>query len=60
MPIDLADSTNAEEDTSMSEITESVTMIDDQKIGFCRYGLGEHYMLFICGAVGENSVVLFL
>ncbi|VIO94966.1 Alpha/beta hydrolase, putative [Brugia malayi] len=54
MPIDLTeftDDTNNEKD-SICEIMESITTIDEQKIGYCRYGRGEHNMLFICGGVG--------
>uniref|UniRef100_A0A0R3RJE8 AB hydrolase-1 domain-containing protein n=1 Tax=Elaeophora elaphi TaxID=1147741 RepID=A0A0R3RJE8_9BILA len=54
MPIDvkeLTDDTNSDKDLA-SEITESVTMIDDHKIGYCRYGRGKYNMLFICGGVG--------
>ncbi|VDK82824.1 unnamed protein product [Onchocerca ochengi] len=54
MPIDpqeFDDDTN-HENFSSNEIMESITMIDDQKIGYCRYGSGKYNMLFICGGVG--------
>lgn len=56
MPIDLkefTDDTNDGKD-SISKIIESITIIDDQKIGYCRYGQGKHNMLFICGGVGND------
>lgn len=57
MPIDLkelTDDTSNENDSSINTITESITMIDDQKIGYCRYGLGKYNLLFICGGVGKD------
>uniref|UniRef100_A0A0R3RFV0 AB hydrolase-1 domain-containing protein n=1 Tax=Elaeophora elaphi TaxID=1147741 RepID=A0A0R3RFV0_9BILA len=33
-------------------IIELTTMIDDHKIGYCKYGAGKYVMLFICGGVG--------
>lgn len=57
MPIDPTELNidNSNVDDRMYEITESITMIDDQKIGYCRYGHGKHYLLFICGGVGKNQ-----
>ncbi|EJD73683.1 hypothetical protein LOAG_18906 [Loa loa] len=54
MPIDLTEFTddNNNEKNSINEIVEAITMIDDQKIGYCRYGGGKYNMLFICGGVG--------
>ncbi|VDK80835.1 unnamed protein product [Litomosoides sigmodontis] len=34
------------------EIIELTTIIDEQKIGYCKYGCGKYVMLFICGGVG--------
>lgn len=42
--------TNAKDETD--GIVEASTMIDEQKIGYCRYGRGKYKMLFICGGVG--------
>lgn len=36
-----------------NEIIELTTVIDEQKIGYCKYGSGKYIMLFICGGVGK-------
>ncbi|VDM95224.1 unnamed protein product [Thelazia callipaeda] len=41
-----------EEVMNTCQITESVVIIDEQKIGYCTYGHGKYRMMFICGGVG--------
>lgn len=47
------------EEISKNEVAEFTTIIDEQKIGYCRYGVGKHIMLFICGAVGKFKLFFF-
>lgn len=47
------------EELRNNEVIELITVIDEQKIGYCKYGTGKYIMLFICGGVGKFKQLFF-